>query len=62
MSKIVTVLHASENWLRAREELLELTVSDPAYATCLNALSNAEDALARAVREIRKEPKNEDFA
>lgn len=46
--KIVT---AAKEWVRARRELLDLPIGAPDYRSKLNALSEAEDALAKAVRE-----------
>lgn len=45
------VLDAADEWERARTDLLALPIGAPNYRSKLNDLSNAEDALARAVRE-----------
>lgn len=50
----VTLIHASKNWLLARTELLELDVHHPDYRARLDALSRAEDALAKAIRKMEE--------
>lgn len=45
------IKQAAIEWERARTALLELSIGAPGYRAKLNDLSNAEDALARAVRE-----------
>ena len=47
------VLNAAEDWAAARSALLELlSIKDPEFMKRLNALSDAEDKLARAVRKL----------
>ncbi|RWD00135.1 MAG: hypothetical protein EOS58_30610 [Mesorhizobium sp.] len=46
-----TIKQAAIEWERARTALLALAIGAPDYRVKLNDLSNAEDALAMAVRE-----------